>query len=188
MIKNIIELSITIGNKILEKKNSKNYKYWWKNNHLKCSLDLFANEYYFKELKKIKNIPIISEETRQSHNKVRPNIYWLIDPIDGTRSLVDGFKGWVTQVALVSKNKTLISVVYCPEYKQIFWAEKNQNAFLNEKKLIIKKKNIKDISLIDNYAKPEGIAKKIFKNFPCLKYLESGSISLKICRVVRFLF
>ena len=183
MIENLKEIVVAIGKSLFKEKKNKNFKFWLEKNHLKCSLDLCANEHYFTNLKKIKDVPIVSEENIKSQNIIRPEIYWLIDPIDGTRSLVDGFKGWVTQAALIKKKKITISVIYAPEFKQIFWAEKNNNAYLNENKLFISKGDTSKITLIDNYAKPKGLSKKIYHELPCDKYKESGSISLKICRI-----
>lgn len=183
MIENLKETVAVIGDSLLKEKKNNNFKFWLEKDHLKCSLDLYANEHYFSNLKKIKDVPIVSEENIESQNRSRPDIYWLIDPIDGTRSLVDGFKGWVTQAALIKKKKIIISVIYAPEFNEMFWAEKNNSAYLNKDKLFITKDDTSKITLIDNYAKPKGIAKKIYYEYPCDAYKESGSISLKICRI-----
>ena len=51
------------------------------------------NEMISDELKALSpDIPIFSEED-EHFIADRPDIYWLIDPIDGTASWFNGFKG-----------------------------------------------------------------------------------------------
>ena len=47
-------------------------------------------------------IPILSEEGNLELFNKRPNLYWLVDPIDGSLSYKDGFDGWVVQLCLVN--------------------------------------------------------------------------------------
>ena len=50
------------------------------------------------------DIKIQSEEKIIKINK-KKNLYWLIDPIDGTASYANGFDGFVTQAALIKITK-----------------------------------------------------------------------------------
>jgi 3'(2'), 5'-bisphosphate nucleotidase/myo-inositol-1(or 4)-monophosphatase len=134
-------------------------------------------------LNKINKLPIISEEGILTNLNPRPDKYWLIDPLDGTRSYVDGYKGWVTQVSLIEYSKVIYAAIYAPELDLLYLANRNHGSYLNGKKLKVNNDIPNGVTLIDNYPNPRGIAKKIMTEVPCNKYVESGSISLKICRI-----
>ena len=182
MINNITEIVTQTGNKLLEWRKKSYFSGTWKKNEFKADADYKAHKYIKNKLKKINpKIPIVSEEDFSLIKNNRPKIYWLIDPIDGTLSFVNGFPGFVTQIALIENNIPIMSTVFAPLFNNLYFAEHKKGAYLNEKKLIINKKNIK--SIIDNTPKPRGITLEIFKHLKLKKYLESGSISLKICKI-----
>ena len=53
--------------------------------------DLKVNEIITSKIKQLtKNIPIISEETVDLKVKNKEKIFWLIDPIDGTKEYIAG--------------------------------------------------------------------------------------------------
>ena len=155
----------------------------WHGNQLKTKADMFAHKLLTSKLLSLNNLPIISEEDNNSHKIVRPKQYWIIDPIDGTRSLVEGFPGWVVQVALVENGKPIMSVIFAPDLDLLYTAQAGMGAYCNEKKLTVVDKSNDRRTLIDNYPEPRGVAINIMKGMSCTNYVESGSISLKICRV-----
>ncbi len=155
----------------------------WNNGELKTEADKYAHNLLVDALIKLEEIPIISEEDPASHVSHRPDRYWIIDPIDGTRSLVDGFPGWVTQVALVVHGQAVSAVIYAPDLDLLYVAKLGEGAYLNGSKLKIKQDGSSSITLIDNYPEPKGIAADMMKLIPCSDYVESGGLSLKICRV-----
>jgi len=128
-------------------------------------------------------LPIISEEDKKAHINSRPKKYWLIDPLDGTASFVDGFPGFVIQAALMENNQPVLSCVHAPSLAETFLAEKGSGATRNGD-LIVTNKNLNNgLVQTDNYPKPKGIAAEIACDLDIQGYLESGSIGLKICRV-----
>jgi len=155
----------------------------WHGNQLKTKADMFAHKLLTSKLLSLNNLPIISEEDNNSHKILRPKQYWIIDPIDGTRSLVEGFPGWVVQVALVENGKPIMSVIFAPDLDLLYTAQAGMGAYCNEKKLTVVDKSNDRRTLIDNYPEPRGVAINIMKGMSCTNYVESGSISLKICRV-----
>lgn len=182
MINNIKEIVTQTGNKLLEWRKKSYFSGAWKNNEFKAEVDYKAHKFIKNNLKKITpKIPIVSEEDFSLIKNTRPKIYWLIDPIDGTLSFVNGFPGFVTQIALIKNNRPIMSAIFAPLFNNLYSAEYKKGAYLNKKKLIINKKSIKSIT--DNTPKPKGITLEIFNYFKLKKYLESGSISLKICKI-----
>ena len=64
--------------------------------------DLIVNDLITSKIKKITpNIPIISEETVDLNIKNSAKIFWLIDPIDGTKEYIAGKDEYTLNAALV---------------------------------------------------------------------------------------
>lgn len=101
--------------------------------HYTIDDDYVVNQIYFNVLGKT-NIPFCSEE---SMPKVVPELYWLVDPIEGTTNYAHGTPFYATQACLISKGEILISAVYAPTLDQFFFAEKDKGATLNSKSINI---------------------------------------------------
>ena len=59
------------------------------------------------------NKKILSEEEKT--HKIPNSEYWLIDPIDGTRSLYDGYKTYGIQICYVINKRPVYSIINLPE-------------------------------------------------------------------------
>lgn len=154
----------------------------WHGAQLKTEADREAHQALSGALTRLLNIPVISEEDAASQAEQRPERYWLIDPIDGTASLAGGFPGFVTQAALMEEGEPVMAVVYAPVLDRLYYAEKGGGSFCNGERIRVS--TVKDrLILVDNYPQPKGTAVRVMKALGCTGYLESGSISLKICRV-----
>jgi 3'-phosphoadenosine 5'-phosphosulfate (PAPS) 3'-phosphatase len=150
--------------------------------NITTNVDLEVNNFLENELHRILPVPIISEETYKEISAPKFDLYWLIDPIDGTLSFLNGFDGYVTQAAIICEGKPIASVVYAPEFNDVYSAEFGKGAYKNEK-LIKVSTNSQPQTIIDNYSEPNSFVKKIMKHFGITSYIESGSLGLKICRV-----
>jgi len=170
---------LNLGKKLENYKIKKKYFLILKKKNFKTQIDLIMNINLSRILKNFINCSIISEEGNLP--KSIPDKFWLIDPLDGTRSFINGFDGYVIQGCYIESKKTILSFVFAPK-KKLFWhAEYRKGAFLNGVRL----KNInkhKDV-LVDNYPEPKGITKIIFEKLGMKKYIECGSIGLKCCLV-----
>lgn len=182
LLKIVIEIVQEVGNLLLKWREDKIFDGKWEGTQFKAKVDKMAHIELIKRLKKLKNdIPIISEED-ESVILNKPICYWLVDPIDGTASFINGYDGFVTQVALMRNYRPELSVVYAPALREIYWAIKDFGAFLNDKKIKVKHKTKAEI-LIDNYPEPTGMVKFLYEELNLNNYIECGSISLKICKV-----
>ena len=107
------------------------------------SADIKAEKIIIQELLKAKkNYSVISEETGIINNKNSENI-WIIDPIDGTTNFLHGIPHFAISIALKSNNEIIAGVIYDPIKDEMFYAEKNNGAFINNKRIrVSRKKNI----------------------------------------------
>jgi len=154
----------------------------WSGSQFKAKADMIADELLQSELRQIVDIPIVSEEKPYSQMLVRPAEYWLIDPIDGTASFIGGFSGFVSQVALIKDEQPILAAVFAPVLDKYYFAERDQGATINGERLGLGREQA-ELTLVDNYPNPRGVASRLFMDMNCTRYVESGSIGLKICLV-----
>jgi myo-inositol-1(or 4)-monophosphatase len=64
---------------------------------------------------------------------------WHVDPVDGTRNFANGIPIFATSVALVYRDEVTVSVVYNPATRSMFYAEKGNGTYLNDKRIFVSK-------------------------------------------------
>ena len=80
--------------------------------------DLRVNELITKKIEKLTpNIHIVSEETVDIKIKNKSKIFWLIDPIDGTREYIAGKDEYTLNAALVINTVPVLGLVGVPKKK-----------------------------------------------------------------------
>jgi myo-inositol-1(or 4)-monophosphatase len=60
---------------------------------------------------------------------------WIIDPIDGTTKFLHGIPHFAISIALEMEGEIIAGVVYNPIVEEMYFAEKGQGAFLNDRRL-----------------------------------------------------
>ena len=85
---------------------------------------------------------VLSEESGFIKNNDEDNI-WIIDPIDGTTNLFHGVPHFSICIALRSHGVITTGLIFDPIKDEMFYAEKNNGSYLNNKRIrVSKKKNI----------------------------------------------
>jgi len=64
-----------------------------------------------------------------------PTRRWIVDPLDGTTNYLHGMPHWAVSIALEHKGEIVIGVIYDPVKDELFYAEKGDGAWMNEKRL-----------------------------------------------------
>ncbi len=137
--------------------------------------DKHVEKILIEELSKTKkNYSFISEEIGQIKNKDKENI-WIIDPIDGTTNFLHGIPHFAICIALQSNNEIVSGLIFDPIKDEMFFAEKNKGAYLNNQRLRVSKKNsLEDCLFSSNH---EGV------KFSNLNMRYSGCASLDLAYV-----
>ena len=103
--------------------------------------DLKTEKIIINELKKAKpNYSILSEEEGIEDNKDKNNT-WVVDPIDGTINYLHGVPHFAISIALKSHNQIIAGLIYDPIKDEMFYAEKNNGAYLNNQRIKVSKRN-----------------------------------------------
>ena len=183
MLEQLSGIVTSVGREILSWRGSHAAQGTWHGSQLKTEADLRAHAALSTQLRRtFPDIAVVSEEDSASQSPTRPSRYWLIDPIDGTASFSEGFAGVVTQIALIEDHQPQLGAIYAPALELLYLAQRGKGATLNGKRLRIASDPRRRV-LIDNTPEPRGATKLAFERLHCTGYVESGSISLKICRV-----
>ena len=87
-----------------------------------------------KEMLGETRIPILSEEGREILYDERKNweMFWLVDPLDGTKEFIKRNNEFTVNIALMVDNKCAGAIVYVPYLGKIYFAEEGGGAKLLE--------------------------------------------------------
>lgn len=146
--------------------------------------DKKSSEYLIQELSKRYKYPVIEEETfkeEQSHE-----IFWLIDPLDGTKDFLAKNGEFTVNVALIKNGKPILGVVGVPALNVVYAGEVGKGSIRKEGEII-------EIITTNNYEREHKIcadsrfhSSKEVEEFCILNRIEtvlrSGS-SVKLCKI-----
>lgn len=95
--------------------------------------DRRAHDIIMERLKNITpEIPVISEEGTLPDYDIRKtwSMYWLLDPLDGTREFINRNGDFTVNLALIAEGKSVLGLVYIPVQEQLYFAAEGRGAIL----------------------------------------------------------
>ena len=98
--------------------------------------DTESSKYICVELSKLTpTIPIICEENSVPSYKIRSSwsIFWLVDPLDGTKEFIKKNGEFTVNIALISNNTPILGVVSVPCKELIYYGYKDGGAYVYNK-------------------------------------------------------
>jgi len=125
--------------------------------------DLLVNEIISKKISELTpNIKIISEETVDLKVKNTSKVFWLIDPIDGTKEYIAGKDEYTINAALIIDKVPVLGLVGVPKKNRLFFTYGPGESFLIENgktnKISCKKKQPKGkIVALSSVIKPSDL-------------------------------
>ncbi|THD76699.1 3'(2'),5'-bisphosphate nucleotidase CysQ [Thalassobius vesicularis] len=94
--------------------------------------DLAVNEMLHRELAAARpDYGWLSEETEDSNVRLGHDRIFIVDPIDGTRSFIEGADTWAHSLAVSEGGVITAAAVFLPLKKKLYTAAAGQGAFLN---------------------------------------------------------
>jgi len=138
-----------------------------------------------KGLSELASFPILSEEGREIEYEERKkwDIFWLVDPLDGTKEFIKKNGQFTVNIALIVNFKPVLGVIYAPAFDTLYYAKQGEGAFKKEAGTIVKLSTQKKASGwaavgSSSHSSPE--EESLLKKYPVTNSIGIGS-SLKFC-------
>ena len=148
--------------------------------------DLRVNDLISKKISELTpNIPIISEETVDLKVKNSSKIFWLIDPIDGTKEYIAGKEEYTLNAALIINKIPVLGLVGVPRKNRLFYTYAPGESYVIEenktRKIYCKKQQPKgEVVALSSVIKPSDMILKKLKQYNVTSIVKMAS-SYKFC-------
>ena len=148
--------------------------------------DLKVNDLISKKILELTpNLPIVSEETVDLSKKNKSKVFWLIDPIDGTKEYISGKDEYTLNAALVINTVPILGLVGVPKKGRLFYSYSPGESYLIEgnktEKISCKKQQPKDrIVALSSVLKPSDVILNKLKEHNVTSIVKMAS-SYKFC-------
>ena len=101
-----------------------------------CDADLAVDAFLKRELGALlPSAGWLSEETADDPTRLKHDLIWLVDPVDGTRDFIGGRSGWAVSVALINNGRPLLGMLAAPARSESWTAIAGQGAWRNGDRL-----------------------------------------------------
>lgn len=79
------------------------------------------------------DVPFFGEES--GYGDDLPDVVWLIDPIDGTKSFIANIPSFTSMGVLIQAGEAVAAIIYNPSTDEMYIAQKGRGAYKNDVKL-----------------------------------------------------
>ena len=139
--------------------------------------DKRVEEILIDELSKSKkNFSFLTEESGKIEKNDKDKI-WIIDPIDGTTNFLHGIPHFAISIALKIDDEIKSALIHDPIKNELYFAEKDNGAYLNNQRIRVSKKNDLEECLFSSDSMGVKFA------FPNLNMRNSGCAALDLAYV-----
>jgi myo-inositol-1(or 4)-monophosphatase len=102
--------------------------------------DLKAEQTIYEELSRARpKYGFVMEERGEIEGADNSNRF-IVDPLDGTTNFLHGLAHFAISICLERDRQPLAGVIYNPASNELFWAEKGEGAWLNERRIRVSKR------------------------------------------------
>ena len=187
---NLIEISSLAGSEILDVYNG-NINVTLKDDLSPLTdADRKSNEVIVGKLNDLyPQIPILSEEGKKIEYKDRQkwNVFWLIDPLDGTKEFIKRNGEFTVNIALIENGIPIAGVVYAPTTDTFWYGAKDLGSFMKKNSLAPESISVRDVNseavkIVSSRSHPSPKLQAYLNKFENHEIVNMGS-SLKICLV-----
>ncbi len=153
--------------------------------NLVTDADILSEKFILKVLKdEYPDFSILSEESNSSASLA--DYTWIVDPLDGTNNYTFGIPFFCVNIALVKGESILLGITYDPVRRELFRAEKDCGAYLNDLPIQVPQESTLATSLVGldlGYDHKRGsemlrIVNRLWGRVHCIRLLGSSSLGL----------
>ncbi len=78
------------------------------------------------------HVPLLSEEGQEMLYEERRgwDLYWMVDPLDGTKEFLKGNGEFTVNIALMLNNQPVLGVVYVPYIRKMYFCDRETGSYL----------------------------------------------------------
>lgn len=185
-----IDAAIRAGEKIMEIYSGSIEVEYKENNTPLTLADKRANDIIVDSL--LKNFPeysILSEEKKDTKDRLENDWCWIVDPLDGTKEFIKKNGEFTVNIALSYKHKSVLGVIYVPVTKELYYAVKGSGAHLKSqnfvKELQVSNKSEDLILVASRSHTSKQLSKLIEENNNKFKEVKNAGSSLKGCLIAK---
>lgn len=183
-VKPLLDVAVHAGERILDFYDDEIDVTFKEDDSPLTKADIAANDIIVAALKELRPaFPIISEEGHQD-GQHPGEIFWLVDPLDGTKSFINKTGEFTVNIGLIENGKPVLGIIYVPVSKTLYYTGEDGHAY----------KRVDGVDeLISVRKKPEAgltvVASKSHRNAQTDEYIQTldvndfkpSSSSLKFC-------
>lgn len=91
----------------------------------------------------------LSEETKDSPDRLSKEFTWVVDPLDGTKEFIEGVPHFVVSIGLVQNGNPVLGVLYNPVTEEMFHAVRGNGTYYNDKEVqCSQKENMDQVDIV----------------------------------------
>lgn len=128
--------------------------------------------------KREENFSVLTEE----RGKVgESNLTWVMDPLDGTVNYTYGIPFFCTSLALMQKETLILGVIYDPMRKELFTADRERGAFLNQHSIEVSDRSLQEaIMEVSHFKRRKSrvVLQRLISQVKKVRKLGSAALSL----------
>ncbi len=127
LLEDVCDLSCRAGGKIMEIYRGDAFNVQYKGDKSPVTdADLASDRLIVRGLRELTpDWPVLSEESSDAFpfaQRCRWSVYWLVDPLDGTKGFIKRNGYFTVNVALVVNHKVTLGVIYMPDSRKLYYA------------------------------------------------------------------
>ena len=149
--------------------------------------DVKANELITKALSVLApQIPAVAEEDdlppKEGHG-----LFWLVDPLDGTRAFVKGEPEFTVNIGLIHHGRPVLGVIYAPPQRTLYYGTLEGGAFRQAgeaapEKIHVRKTPEQGLTVVKSKSHPSPATTAYLEKLKVHEMI-AGSSSIKFCMV-----
>ena len=134
---------------------------------------------------------IIAEESESGNIFKQPprsdeDIWWTIDPIDGTNNYAHGILMFTVSIAVICEGEPVVGVIFDPATESMFTAVKGDEAQLNNRRISVGDEELSSVGCVGlSGTYKDGVPKWASEIMQKTKFRNLGTIALQLAYVAR---
>lgn len=129
----------------------------------------------------------LTEESEDNKDRLKNDLVWIIDPVDGTKDFVAKDDEFTTNIALSYKHQIVVGVVVIPAKNEMYFAARGVGAFYVKNDIPTKihvNEKLKDLTVLTSVFHSNDAERALIEKYKDrIKHVEKFGSAIKPCRI-----